>query len=100
MDAGNRLLAVQPDHLLLFGGLDVPTPFAEPMERTTLFLMERRRDGGTRLLMRTRGYTYGALGLLYNLFYEIYDYLQGMAQLNNIKERAETMAHLRMSSAI
>jgi hypothetical protein len=54
--------------------------------------------GGTRLLVRTRGYTYGPLGPLYNLAYEIVDYLQGVAQLENIRQRAETTASLRLST--
>jgi hypothetical protein len=47
------------------------------------------------LLVRVRGYTYGMLGPLYNLLYELYDYVQGTIQLQNIRRRAETYAELR-----
>ncbi len=97
MDDGYRILDVQPNRLLLFGGFDLSTPMGNVIERTTLFLLERRQDGSTRLLVRTRGYTYGILGPVYNLFYEVFDFLNGMTQLQNIRQRAETMAHLRLT---
>jgi hypothetical protein len=97
MDDGYRILDAEPNRLLLYGGFDLPTPTGSTLERTTLMLLERRRDGSTRLLSRNRGYTYGVLGPFYNLVYEMLDYLNGMAQLENIRQRAETMAHLRAS---
>jgi hypothetical protein len=94
LDGGCRILRVEPERLLLFGGFDLHTPIGDPMEQTTLFLLERRRDGSTRLLVRVRGYTYGMFGMFFNRVYEVFDYLNGMAQLQNIRQRAETMAHL------
>jgi len=94
LDNGARILDVEPNRMLLIGGFDMPTPLGEPMEQTQLFLLERQSDGSTRLLVRVRGYTYGTLGFLYNKVYEIIDYLNGSAQLNNLKQRAEMMAHL------
>jgi hypothetical protein len=99
MDDGYRILDVEPNRLLLYGGFDLPTPTGGTLERTTLMLLERRRDGSTRLLSRSRGYTYGALGPFYNLVYEMLDYFNGTAQLENIRQRAETMAHLRVSAS-
>jgi hypothetical protein len=99
LDEGYRVFDVEPNRSLLYGSFDLPTPIGSPAERTTLMLLERRRDGGTRLLVRTRGYTYGALGPLYNLIYEIVDFFDTTAQLENIRQRAETMAHLRAPSA-
>ncbi len=95
LDGGYRILDVEANRMLLYGAFDNPTIFGEPMELTTLLLLERKRDGGTRLLIRTRGYMYGLLGKLYNLAYEIVDYFHATAQLKSIKQRAETMQHLR-----
>ncbi len=94
MDEGYRILDMEPNRFLLYGGFDLQTPVGSPAERTTLLQLERRQDGGTRILMRTRGYTYGTLGPLYNLIYEVIDYFNSLAQLENIRQRAETMAHL------
>ncbi len=99
LDEGQQIFDVEPNRLLLYGSFDLATPIGSPAERTTLMLLERRRDGGTRLLVRSRGYTYGALGPIYNLLYEILDYIQGMAQLENIRQRAETMAHLKVRAS-
>jgi hypothetical protein len=94
MDEGFRILDVESNHLLLYGAFDLPTPWGSTMERTISMLLEPH-DGGTRLLVRVRGYTYGMLGPLYNLLYELFDYVQGIIQLENIRQRAETYAELR-----
>jgi hypothetical protein len=95
MDSGNKIFAAEPEHLLLYGAFDLPTPLGESMERSTLFLLEPLADGTTRLLIRSRGYTYGVLGPVYNLYYEVMDYLNSHAQLRNIKQRAETLTRLQ-----
>ncbi len=95
MDGGYRILEVDPEHLFLYGGFDLPTPMGSPMECTVLLRLERQRDGGTRLIRRQRGYTYGMLGPLYNALYEVIDYFDSMIQLENIRQRAETMAYLQ-----
>jgi hypothetical protein len=92
MDGGYHILDLELNRYLLYGSFDLPTPIGSAAERTTLILLERRRDGGTRLLLRTRGYTYGTLGPLYNLVYEVIDFFNTTAQLENIRQRAETMA--------
>lgn len=94
LDDGSKIIDLQPNRLLLFGSFDLPTPLGQPMEKTTLFLLERRRDGSTRLLVRVRGYTYGILGPLYNKIYEVIDFIQGTAQMENLRQHAELMAHL------
>jgi hypothetical protein len=100
LDDGTRVLQVEPNRLLLVGGFEIPTFFGEPMERTTLYLLERRPDGSTRLLVRVRGYTYGMLGPVFNKLYEVFDFLEGTVQLRNLKDRAETMAHLMRPVAV
>src|SRR5262249_50864467 len=94
MDSGFRILSVEPERLLLYGSFELPTISGETMERTTLLLLERR-GSVTRLLLRRRGYTYGALGPLLNLFYEVFDFFLSSGQLQAIRQRAETLARLR-----
>lgn len=95
LDDGSRVLQFEPNRMLLYGGFEIRSPFGETMERTTLFLVEARENGKqTRLIVRVRGYIYGALGPLYNKLYEVFDFVQGYAQLNNLRDRAEVLARL------
>lgn len=94
MNGGFQIMKVEINRLLLYGSFDLPTLTGEPMEMTTLLLLTPRAGSGSRLLIRTRGYTYGPLGTLYNLAYEVFDYFNATAQLQNIRGRAETMARL------
>ena len=100
MDNAYHILALEPNELLLYGAFDLPIPPGETMERTTLIWLEPLPNGTTRLLIRTRGYTYGLFGVLYNLYYEVVDTLHGTAQLRNIKQRAEVLTRLQSSAAI
>ena len=95
LDGGCKIMALEPFKLLIYGSFDRPTPWGDPMEITKLFWLESLTPNTTRLTIRTRGYTYGALSVLFNQFYEIYDYVETMQQLENIRQRAETMAQLR-----
>jgi len=98
LDNGARVLKAEPNRLLLVGGFDLPSPLGLTTERITLFLLQagtQRFAEGTRLLIRTRGYTYGMFGPIYNLMAEIGDYLNGVAQLENIRRRAETLTRLQ-----
>jgi hypothetical protein len=95
LDNGYRILSIEPERLFLYGGFDLPAPLGELMERTTLFILEPVATDKTRLVLRTRGYAYGLLGSTYNLYYEMVDYLNSMAQLRNIKQRAEMLAKLQ-----
>jgi hypothetical protein len=94
MDGGLRILEVADNHYLLYGAFDLPTPTGQPMERTTLVLLEKRVDGNARLIIRTRGYAYGSLGKLWVTLFEVLDYLNTQAQLKNIKERVEMVAQV------
>jgi hypothetical protein len=100
LDGGCRVLEFEPNRTLLYGSFDLFVPAIGPMEQTTLYLLERQRDGGTRVLVRVRGYTYGLLGMLFNRVYEIFDYFHGAAQLAGLKQRAETMAHLTQTARL
>ncbi|MEP7289043.1 MAG: hypothetical protein ABI947_25085 [Chloroflexota bacterium] len=100
MDNGYHILALEANELLIYGAFDLPIPPGESMERTTLILLEMLPNGTTRLLIRTRGYTYGLFGVLYNLYYEVADTVHGTAQLRNIKLRAEILNRLQSSAAV
>lgn len=100
LDGGYRILDLEENKLFVYGGFDLPTWTGEPTERTTLLLLERNSNGSTRLIVRTRGYAYGMFSVAYNLTYELIDYLHATAQLENIRQRAEMMAHLRAPKAL
>jgi hypothetical protein len=89
MDGGYRILQVLPGRLLLFGGFDLKVPLGASHDVTSLYLLERRRDGRTRLLVRRRGYCYGALGKLRALALEFPYFVfifQQMARLRAYSE--------------
>jgi len=95
LDEGYKIMALEPYKALIYGNFDRPTLTGDPMEITKLFWLEAVTPNTTRLIIRTRGYTYGMLSGLYNVIYEAYDFLETMQQLDNIRQRAETMAQLR-----
>lgn len=94
LDGGYRLLEVQENEFLVYGAFDLPTPFGQPMERTTLLLVEKRITGTARLIVRTRAYVYGTFAKAYVSLLEVLDYLDTKQMLTNIKERAEMMQKL------
>jgi hypothetical protein len=98
LDDGTRALQVEANQWLLAGGFELEAPLrgwvGGPIERTTLFWLGRKADGGTRLVVRVRGYTYGALGPLLNRAYEVFDHWNGTAQIETVREYAETLARL------
>lgn len=94
LDHGYQVMDVVPNRLLLVGGYDLPNSFGTASDVSTLYLLERKSDGSTRLLIRMRKYSYGISGRLYNLGQEPLEFLMTYRQLEGIKSRAETMAHL------
>lgn len=95
MDRGFQVLDMEPNRFVLLGGYDIPNPFGTAMDLTAVYLLERMSDGSTRLLMRSRAYSYGFGGRLFNLLLEPLDFVMGVKQLEGIKNRAETMAHIQ-----
>ncbi len=94
LDHGYHVMDVVPNRLLLIGGYDLPNSFGAASDVSILYLLERKPDNSTRLLIRMRAYSYGVSGQLYNLAYEPLEFLMTYRQLEGIKARAETMAHL------
>ncbi len=95
LDMGLHVLEVEVNRELLIGGFDLPGPLGAPLDVTMLYLLERMSDGSTRLLFRLRIGTHDAVGQLLCWLLEPLEFVISVQQLNGIKTRAETMAHVR-----
>jgi preprotein translocase subunit YajC len=99
MDGGFDILEVEPARKLLFGASNLQRLPGVVSDITALYLLERRRDGSTRLLVRRREFSHGTLGIIYNLIYEIIYFAFAVQQLRRLKRHAESMAHLTVDPA-
>ena len=97
MDGGYHIMELEPNCKLLFGGFNLQVQPGIISDVSVLYLLERQLDGSTRLLIRRRAFTYGMLGKLYNLIYEIVYFAFITQQFKILKQRAESMAHLKTS---
>lgn len=95
LDGGYRIMALEPNRLFLFGGFNLQRSPGITYDLTILYLLERRKDGSTRLIVRQRGFSYGLLGALYNLVYEVVYFGASQQQINKLKQYAESMRHIR-----
>lgn len=95
MDGGFRIITLEENRKLIFGGFSLERTLGVVQDVTALYLLERRRDGSTRVLVRRRMFSYGALGVVYNLAYEPLYFLFVQQQLDQLKTYAESMAHLK-----
>ncbi len=98
MDGGLRVLAVEPNRQLIFGGFSLRRLGGVVQDVTTLYLLERRRDGSTRLLVRRRALSYGLVGTLFNKLDEPVYFAFSMQQLKRLKTLAESGNHLHTAS--
>lgn len=90
LDNGLKIFDVNDHDLhLLMGVFDRPHEFGGNIDLTYLYSLERTMDGGTRLIVRMRGYTNGTAAWFYNRYFEVLDYVMGRKQLEGIKTRAE-----------
>jgi hypothetical protein len=97
MEGGYQIMEVEPNRELLFGGFGLSKLPGLTLDLTALYLLERRSDSSTRLLVRYRGFSYGMLNVLYTLFNEVYYFVMLRDQLDHLKQLAESMAHLKTS---
>lgn len=97
MDGGFRILDATPGRMLLFGGFNLKLPLGAAQDVTYLYLLERRRDGRTRLLVRRRGYCYSALGMVCTLALEIVHFAFIFPQLRRLKAYSESQPQRRAS---
>ena len=91
IDGGYQIMELEAEREFLFGGFNLQRGITQDV--TSLYLLERRRDGSTRLLTRRRVFIYGLA--LYSLVYEGYYFIFSIQQLNSLKQHAESMAHLQ-----
>jgi len=94
MDGGYHIMELEPNRKLLFGGFSLRRPLGVAQDVTALYLLEHHPDGSTRLLVRRRAYSYGALGLAYNTVDEIVHFLMIRQQLEMLRAHAASMAYL------
>jgi hypothetical protein len=99
LDGGFEIFEVEADRKLLFGGFKLPRMAGVVSDVSALYMLERRRDGSTRLLIRRREFSYGAPGAIYNLIYEIVYFAFAVQQREQLKRYAESMTHLTASPA-
>ena len=97
MDGGFRILDATPGRMLLFGGFNLKLPLGAAQDVTYLYLLERRRDGRTRLLVRRRGYCYSALAMVCTLALEIVHFAFIFPQLRRLKAYSESQPQRRAS---
>jgi hypothetical protein len=95
MDGGYRIIELEPNRQFLFGGFNMQNLAGVTRDITTLYLLERRHEGRTRLLVRQRGFTYGMMGSIFNAVYEIVYFLGILQQFDRLKVYAQSMAHLK-----
>lgn len=99
MDGGYHIMELDPNRKLLFGGFSLRRWPGVTQDTTSLYLLEHRPDGSTRLLVRRRAYSYGPLGLACNAVDEIVYFLMFRRQLETLKAHATSMAYLHTESA-
>lgn len=95
MDGGFKVITVEPNRALLFGGYGLSRPAGVTLDQTILYLLERQRDGSTRLLVRQHGFSYGPFSPIFNPIYEAIYFVFIWQQLAELKRLAESMAHLQ-----
>jgi hypothetical protein len=99
MDGGFDVFEVEPDRELLFGAFHLQRMPSVVGDVSALYLLERRRDGSTRLLVRRREYAYGAPGAITNAMYEVIYFVFAVRQLEQIKRYAESAVHRTVNPA-
>ena len=90
MDGGFRIINVVPNRMLLFGGFNLKLPLGAAHDESYLYLLERRRDGRTRLLVRRRGFCHSPLGRICTLKLEIAHFAFIFPQLRHLKAYSES----------
>lgn len=94
MDGGFHVIQVEPNHILLFGSFSVARWLAT-VDTTSLYLLEPREHGGTRLIARQREYAFGPLRQIYRLVMEPVYALAIHQQLERLKGLGESAAQVR-----
>lgn len=91
LDNGLKVLNFAPDVYLLAGGFDMPNDMGGWSDFTYLYWLDTLSENETRLVVRMRCTSEGALNLIYHSVVEIMDTLMTIAQLHGIQSRAEAV---------
>jgi hypothetical protein len=94
LDGGYHIIDVIPCRQLLIGGFSIQRLPGVVQDVSSLYLLERRRDGSTRLLVRHRVFSYGLPGALFNVFYEMVYFMFASQQIEQLKQHAQSVRHL------
>ncbi len=95
LDDGTRILELEPNRKLLVGGFGLKRSANATLDTTTLYLLERRTDGSTRLLVRTRMRGLDLISAIYVRLFEPVYFMFAHQQLDNLKRLSVSMAHLK-----
>lgn len=95
MDGGYQIVTLEAERLLVFGVKRLRDLTGVEHDVSMTYLLERRRDGSTRILARRRSYSYSVLGRVADFVNEPIYIALLYQQLGRIKQYAEGMAHLR-----
>ena len=93
MDDGARIANLRDNRELLLSGSSLKHPVGFQYDMTALYLLERRRDGSTRLLIRRRMLAHGFWEKVFVAVYEPTYFVFVMQQLNKIRHYAEAMGN-------
>jgi hypothetical protein len=99
LDGGFHIIELETNRKFLFGAFNLQKFTGAAQDVTILYLLERRPDGSTRLLVRRRAFSYGLSGALHNFFDEITYYISAKRQFTKLKQYAESMAYLQSAAA-
>ncbi|MBN1564174.1 MAG: hypothetical protein JXA10_10060, partial [Anaerolineae bacterium] len=99
LDGGYHIIDLIPARQLIIGGFNLQRlpGLAQNIivqDVTSLYLLERQQDGGTRLLVRHRAFSYGLPGTIFNKGYELAYFMFASQQLDQLKQHAQSMKHL------
>ena len=94
LDGGYHIIDLIPCRKLILGGFNLQRLPGIVQDVTSLYLLERRQDGSTRLLVRHRAFSYGLPGSIFNSVYELAYFMFASQQLEKLKQYAESMKHL------
>lgn len=94
LDGGYHITDIEDCKRLLIGGFNLQRPLGIVQDVSSLYLLETRQDGSTRLICRHRAFSYGLPGTIFNALYEILYFMFASQQLAQLKLYAESMKHL------
>jgi|GEM_PF-3912216 len=84
-----QTLRIDPQKSVVFGGFRLPNELGGEYDVTLSYTLENKISKITRVIMRSRSYSYGVRGAIYNLVREPVFFGQAMMQLNTLRRLSE-----------